>query len=129
MNTEELSYAQWLLTKFIPFYIRYVKYVKDKQGIYQTSVVPVYICPAIFQYRETAQPWETVHCHTLHTKIQTIVDNIPSNRWMDRNARTLSSLIGYGVEGRLDWLSLEYSDAEAYERIGTLELENKNGHS
>jgi hypothetical protein len=129
MNTEELSYAQWLLTKFIPSYIYYVKYTEDKQSVYQTSVVPGYICPAILSYRGKAQPWETVHCNTLYAKIQTAVDSIPSNRCVDRTARTLSPLIGYGVERRLDWLSQEYSEAEAYEKIGTLELENKNGHS
>lgn len=117
----ELSYSEWLLEKFIPYYCERSKESRMEDG--SVNTLHIYICPHIIFYKTTAEEWEKVHCARLAKNINSVVADIQKAEHEKygeaacKNVNTLSLRIGNTREDRIEWLIGIAQEAKLFERV------------
>lgn len=116
----ELSYSEWLLEKFLPFYC---ERSQNRHILSGFAMVCIYICPHLTVYRHKAEEWEKVHCDRLAKNIDSMVEDIQKAEYKKYgeescyNINTLSLRIGVKREDRIEWLIRLAEEAKHFEMV------------
>ena len=116
----ELSYAEWLLEKFLPFYC---ERSQSRHVLSGFEMLCIYICPHLTVYKHKAEEWEKAHCDRLAKNIDYVVADIQEAEHKKygenacHNINTISLRVGDTREDRIEWLIGIAQEAKQFEMI------------
>lgn len=116
----KLSYYEWLLEKFIPYYCEVSKERKILEGY---EMLCIYICPHLNAYKRKAEEWENVHCDRLAKNIDSILVDLQDAEIEEygeeacHNINTISLRVGHTREDRIEWLIRIAQEAKQFDGL------------